>query len=462
MATEIPLSFAELSNIAQIGGQMNIATEQLAGFTETVAKFVATADGATIDSSTQAFGRMANLFNSGMDADPEFFERIGSAISFTADNAVTSEAKITAMLDKIAPISAQFGLGAENVIAFASALSSVGLPPEISRGFITRFFGQLNKSVAVGSGLMDDYAQVLNLTGKEFAELYRSDPAEVLRRVAEEMSKLDSVQASSMMDRLGIKSTRDQAVLAGLSQSFDTLQDAITDVDEAYSKASYLDTSSEGIFSTLSANLVKLASAFSNLGDSVGSGIIPILSRFAEMLSFAVQGLADLADANPAVKTVLATLMSLGSAVGILFALRSAAAFFRAGMVTLTHITKQSAGGTMTFTAQVRNLAAAQLQAKGMTEAASAAYVKQVGVLRALGAASNLSTIEARALNVQMLSGGTANKSFRAGIKGAGSALIGFAGGPVGIAIGALGLLGSAWWSASTDAKASAGDCARF
>ena len=63
LGSEIPLTFSELSNIAQIGGQMDVPAEQLGKFAETVARFVATADGATIDSTTQAFGRLANLFN---------------------------------------------------------------------------------------------------------------------------------------------------------------------------------------------------------------------------------------------------------------------------------------------------------------------------------------------------------------------------------------------------------------
>lgn len=456
LATDIPLSFAELSDIAKIGGQMNIGADQLAAFTETVAKFVATADGATIDSSTQAFGRLANLFANEMTGDEQaqFFERIGSAISYTADNAVTSEAKITAMLEKIAPIAAQSGMAAEEVVGLASALSSVGQQPYLSSGFLTRFFGNLNKEVASGGKSLSAYADVLNVTVDEFRSLYANDPTQVLMRMTEELSKMDKFEVSNVLGDLGIKGVNDQKVVQALAANFHVLKDAMDDSSEAYAKSSYLDESSQGIFNTLIANVTKLMNSLMNLGDTVGSGIVPVLSDFVGMIQWAVDGLTNLANTVPAVKTVLAVLTSIGSVAGVFFALKSAAAFFNAGLVTLTHVSKQAAGGTLTFSTQLRNLATAQLTAKGMSDAAAASYIKQVGAVRALGAATALTTVQTRALNVHMLSGGTASKSFGAGIKGAGSVLASFAGGPIGIAVGALALLGGAWFNASQDAKA--------
>ena len=455
LATEIPLTFAELANIAQIGGQMDIDASQLAAFTETVAKFVATADGATIDSTTQAFGRLSNLFASDL-SDPEqakFFERIGSAISYTADNAVTSEAKIISLLEKIAPIAAQAGFAAEEVVGLGSALSSVGLAPEISSGFLTRFFGQLNKDVAAGGDAISAYNKVLGTTSDEFYQLYQNDPSELLRRLIESLSELDKVGQTQALNDLGIKATRDQRVVQALAGSYEVLEQALTDSSQAYAESSYLDQSSQGIFNTLIANLTKLGNSLANLGDTVGSGLIPTLSSFVNILQFAVDGVNDLANTSPAVKTFLATLTTIGSVVGIFFALKSASAFFTAGLVTLTHVTRQASGSSLTFTGQLRNLAAAQLQAKGFTEQASAAYIKQVGAVRALGAASTLSTVQVRALNVAMASGGTVATSFGATVKGAGSVLLSAVGGPVGIAVGALALLGSSWLTASAEAK---------
>src|SRR5690606_24371046 len=444
LGTEIPLSFAELSNIAQIGGQMNIATEGLAGFTETVAKFVATADGATIESSTQAFGRLANLFANDLTGteQAEFFERIGSAISYTADNAVTSEAKIVSMLEKISPIGAQAGMAAEEVVAFASALSSVGLQPEISSGFLTRFFGNLNKQVAAGGDSLDAYTKILGTTTQEFTNLYQSDPTEVVRRLVEAMSGLDKVAQTSALGELGISATRDQRVIQALAGNYHVLENALRDTNEAFNEGTYLDQSSQGIFNTFVANLTKLSNSLSNLGDTLGTGTLPILNQLVGQIQFLVDTANELAGTSPAVKTFVTTLIGLGSVLGIIFALRSASAFLTAGLVTLTHVTRQAQGGGLTLTAQLGNLSRAMIVNKGVSDQTSASLVRQLGAVKALGAAQSLTAVQLRALNVSLLSGNTASKGFGAGIKGAGGALLGLAGGPIGLAVTGLISLG--------------------
>lgn len=457
LGSEIPLSFAELSNIAQIGGQMNIPAEQLSKFTETVARFVATADGATIDSTTQAFGRMANLFNQGDNFDPEFFNRLGSAISMTADNAVTSEAKIIAMLDKIAPVAKQAGLGAQEVTAFASALSSVGLPPEISRGFFTRFFGILNKEVAAGGDTLRVYADTIGVTVAEFKQLYQTDPAEVLQRVAKAMSGLDKVSGTLLQNDLGIKGARDQAVLAGLSESYHVLEDAMTDVDEAYKKATYLEASSAGIFGTFASNLKELGNAIMNLGDSIGAGPLAIISKLTEGLTAFTQTVSALLDQTPALKFLVGVLLNFGSAIGIMFALKSAMAFITASMVAFQQANRTGLASTLNLKNSMKTMATTMLAARGASEQATNALLRQASGMQALRIAATTTKATIESLNGAQLAAGSSAMVVGAQAKrswsGIGSALLGFAGGPLGVAVTSLGLLGTAWFTASQDAK---------
>lgn len=463
LGTEIPMTFGELSSIAQIGGQMGIATAGLAGFTETVAKFVATADGATIESSTQAFGRMANLFASDLTGEEqaEFFNSLGAAISFTADNAVTSEAKIVSMLEKIAPIGAQSGMAADEVVGLASALSSVGQQPYLSSGFMVRFFGNLNKEVAAGGDKVKAYADLLGVTSNEFKKLYANDPTAVLMRMTESLSKMSKFDMTNMLGELGIKGTNDQKVVQALAANYHVLEQAMKDTNQAYAEGTYLDKSSEGIFNTLAANLTKLANSFANLGDTVGSGILPLLSNFVGHLQWMVDGLNNLANANPAVKTMITTLASLGSVLGIWFALRSASAFLTAGLVTLTHVTKQTGSAGLGASAQLKALAQAMLVNKGASDQMAASFVRQNGALRSLSAAQSLSAGQIAVLNGQMERAGASSLKMGGGLRGVGSTLLGFVGGPIGIAVTALGVLGSAWISSANDAKNSAQEMAR-
>lgn len=458
LGTEIPMTFAELSEIAKIGGQMDIPAESLGKFTEVVAKFVATADGVTIDKATESFGRMANLFAQGMNADEtsDFFERLGSAISYTADNSVTSEAKISSMLEKIAPIGKSAGLSAVEVTSFASALSSVGLAPEISSGFLTRFFGGMNKDIANNTDTMQVYNKILGTTTDEFAEMYRNDPSGVLTGIVTELSKLDKVSQTKLLGELGVTGVRDIRVIQGLAQNLHVLEKAQKDTAEAFASGTYLDESSAGIFNTFAANLQKMATAVMNLGETMGSSILPVLSPIVQGITEFATRTDELLTKVPALKGLLGVLLAFSSIAGIWLAIKSAQAFVTAGMIGFQHVAKSGTGATLTLNGQMRMLATTMLMARGATDAQAQAMLRGATATQALRIAQFGTIGTTNALSASITKANIVAGGFGGTMRGVGSTLLGLAGGPIGIAIAAVGLLGAGFLSASSDAKASA------
>lgn len=460
LGTEIPMTFSELSNIAKIGGQMDVPAESLAKFTEVVATFVATADGVTIDKATESFGRMANLFASDMSASgqADFFERLGSAISYTADNSVTSEAKISAMLEKIAPIGKSAGLSAVEITSFASALSSVGLAPEISSGFLTRFFGGMNKDIAGNTKTLQVYNEILGTTNDEFKAMYESDPSGVLTNIVTELSKLDKVSQTKLLGDLGVSGVRDIRVIQGLAQNLHVLEKAQKDTAEAFNKGTYLKESSAGIFNTFAANLQKFTTALSNLGETMGSGLLNVLNPLVQTLGGLVSGFNDLLNQYPALKGLFSLLMTVGSIIGVWAAFKSAQAFVTAGLIGFTHAVKSGVAGTMTFSGQLTRVAELMLLNKGYTDAQTAALLRQVSGLKAVQTAMTATTAGTVRLNNAQFAGVGIASRFAGGMKTVGSSLLGFVGGPIGAAITGLSLLGIAWFNSAQDAKQAANE----
>lgn len=458
LATEIPLSFAELSNIAKIGGQMDIPAAALGKFTEVVAKYVATADGVTIDKATESFGRLANLFAQGFTAEEtsDFFVRLGSAISYTADNSVTSEAKISASLEKIASIGKSAGLSVTNVVALSSALSSVGLPPEISRGFLTSFFGGINIAVANGSEKLTTYSKILGLTASEFKELYKNDPNAVLTGVVTQLSKLDKISQTKLLGDLGLTGKREIAVIQGLAQNLHVLEKAQKDTAEAFVKGTYLDESSAGIFNTFAANLQKFGSALANVGDSLGKSILPILSPIVDGLTGFVQGFSNLVDQTPAIRALLGVLLTYGSLVGVFLAVRSAQAFITAGLIGLAHAQRSGVANTLTFNGQLRRMAELMLANKGYTDIQTQALLRQTTAMRALAVAQNAARASATSFGAATSAAATAGRGFAGSTRAIGSSLLGLVGGPIGIAVAAVAVIGSTWLNSAAKSKEAA------
>lgn len=458
MATEIPLTFAELSSIAQIGGQMGIPTEALGKFTDTVAKFVATADGVSIDSATQSFGRMANLFASGMNVEEtsRFFEQLGSAISYTADNSVTSEAKISAMLEKLAPIAKAAGLSATEVVAFSSALSSVGLPPEISRGFFTRFFGQMNKDIAGNTDTLQVYNKILGTTTDEFKNMYQNDPSGVLTAIVTELSKMDKISRTKLLGDLGISGVRDIAVLQGLTENLGVLEKAQADTAQAFEKGSYLGAASAGIFNTFAGTLSRVASAFANLGDTLGASVLPVFTYMAQGVIALANGFDTLLNNVPQLRVMLSLMLTFGSIVGTFFALKSAASFVTAGLIGFQHAIKSGVASTLSFSGNLRRMGETMLATKGYTDAQTAAILRQSTGLKALSIANAQGAASTTRLGIAQhrtagLATGLGNS-----LKGVGGGILGLVGGPIGAAITAVTLLGAGFLTSAAQSKQAA------
>lgn len=390
LSTEIPATFSELSEVAKIGGQMGVAQQALESFTETVTRFVATSDGVNIDKASTAFGRLENMFNrtpSGALADPQFFERIGSAISYTGDNSVATEAQIIGMLEKTTASAKNAGLSIQETIAMSSAMVSSGLQPFLSSGFIIRFFGNFQKAAAQGGQAAADMARELGYTAEEFQNVVRNDPYDMLHRVVSQMKDMDSVEGKQFLQRLGINGVQDPKVLNALSENLHVLDAAMEDVNKAYGEADYLNKSSEGIFDTTAAGIQKLVNSFMNLGHTIGSSSLPVFSKFLELGIDLVSGLDDLVSRSKLAQTAIGLLMAAMVVGGGLYAFRSALSFVNASLVMFKDAAQKGALAGGQFGGMNRQIAEAMLYSKGATEQQTNALLRGRGALGSYSAA---------------------------------------------------------------------------
>lgn len=391
LSTEIPATFSELAEVAKIGGQMGVAQEALESFTETVTRFVATSEGVNIDKASTAFGRLENMFNrtpTGELADPAFFERIGSAISYTGDNSVATEAQIIGMLEKTTASAKNAGLSIQETIAMSSAMVSSGLQPFLSSGFIIRFFGNFQKAASQGGEAVADLARELGVTSEQFQDMVRNDPYELLHRVVTQMKDMDSVQGREFLTKLGINGVQDPKVLNALSENLHVLDQAMGDVNEAYADADYLQESSAGIFDTTAAGVQMLVNSFMNLGSTIGSSTLPVFKLLLEAGINLVSGFDDLVSRSKLVQFGLGLIMAGLAVAGSMYAFRSTLAFVNATLVMFKDAAQKGAIAGGRFGGINRQIAEAMLYSKGATEQQTAALLKGRGALNAYATAA--------------------------------------------------------------------------
>ena len=427
LSQEIPVSFSDIADIATLAGQLNIASDSIADFTESVAKFAATTD-VTVEASATAFGRLDQLVE-GVDGQ---FEKLGSSILAVGVNAVATESDIIAISTQIASVANIAGFSASELIGFSSALASVGTRPELARGTFTRLFTEIQQSVAEGGDQLDTFAKTANQSVDEFTSAWGSGSGAdqviaVLRGLNEAGTEADQVLA-----KLGITSVRDVPTLLKLAQSIEEVEKQIQIANIGFIEGTELTDQYTVITSTFSEKLEVLKNNFSALLSTIGSAT-GFLGIFVDALIGIVKALEEIID-NPINQFIVGIISLVAAAVGT-FGLLAAAVLRAAGGLVgfaTANIETREAVGLMRVSVDQLNgsLAANTVATATNTTTKKAATAASVGFVGAVGAevtGTNAATKSTQGFNAALGAGFTKTKLFTSGLIGLGITVGGIA-----------------------------------
>lgn len=310
LSQTIPVSFADLAGIATLAGQLNIAEDRVANFTETVAKFTATTD-VTLEAAATAFGRLDQLV-AGVDGQ---FDKLASSILAVGVNAVATESDIIAIAGQISSIANIAGFTASELVGFSSALASVGTRPELARGTFTRLFTEIQQSVGTGSEQLEAFARTAGLSVAEFEAAWGAGSgAEVVVSILRGL-QAEGKNADRALAELGITSVRDVPTILKLAQGVGEVERQLAIARIGFIENTEL-TDQYGVLSeTLAAKLERLANSFQSVIATFGEGNAAfkfLIDRANDFLIF-IQDLFD----NPVGKFFGATAVSVTIFAGI-------------------------------------------------------------------------------------------------------------------------------------------------
>lgn len=122
MSKELPASANEIAAVAEVAGQLGIATEDILKFTKVMIDL-----GESTNVSAGEGAEQLARFASIMGTSGDNFDRLGAALVELGNNYATTEADILSMSMRLAGAGKQVGLSEAEVFGFATALSSVGI-----------------------------------------------------------------------------------------------------------------------------------------------------------------------------------------------------------------------------------------------------------------------------------------------------------------------------------------------
>ncbi|MGZ8245827.1 phage tail tape measure protein, partial [Methylomagnum sp.] len=196
LSGELPIAAGGLAKIAEQGGQLGIASNQLENFTRLAAK-MATAFDMSAEASGEAVAKLKNNFRLGLDA----VEKLGDAVNVLGNNTAAKEASIIDTLTRIGGTATQFGLAADQAAALSSAMLGLGMESEVAGTAINALLSKL-QTARVGSKDFQEGLQQLGLSADQMAEMVRANPQRALTDFLHLLEKVDAQSRAEILTRM--------------------------------------------------------------------------------------------------------------------------------------------------------------------------------------------------------------------------------------------------------------------
>lgn len=263
MAQDMPTAAADLADIAASAGQLGIQTDNIAGFTKTIAD-LGVATNLTGEEAATTLARFANI--TGMAQQD--FDRLGSTIVALGNNLATSEAEITEMAMRLAGAGTQVGMTEDQILSFAGALSSVGIEAEAGGTAFSTLMSNMQLAVETGNEDLTSFAQIAGMSASEFKKAFKQDAAGAIISFINGLGQAEEKGQSAikMLSDMGITEVRMRDALLRASGASELFTNSLQIGSQAWEENTALTKEAEQRYKTLESQLGIFKNNITELG----------------------------------------------------------------------------------------------------------------------------------------------------------------------------------------------------
>ncbi len=302
LSREIPLSAAELAQIAASGGQLGINKGKLLEFTTTVAK-MATAFDMSAEQAGDSIAKLANIYGIAV----EKMEGVGDVINYLSDNTAAKANDMIEALARVGGNAKQFGLDINQTSSLVNAFISLGKQPEKAATAVNALLSKLQ--TAEGQGKEFKAAlESIGITAEEMSQKVAENGQNALLHFFETLEKVDRQERSQILLNLfGQEYQDDIALIVGSLEEYKKAIDFVAD-KEKYNKSMQKEFNNRA--STTANNLQLLKNTIAELGMNLGSVMLPPLNWISKILRSISTGIAWFAEKCPILTTGVMSIIS--------------------------------------------------------------------------------------------------------------------------------------------------------
>ncbi len=293
LARSLPASQQEIAGVAEAAGALGVKSADIVGFTKTMIDL-----GETTDlTSEQAAVGLSQLMNV-MRTAPQDVDRLGSSLVALGNEGASTEAEILNMASYISGAASLIGASESDVLAMASALTSMGINAERGGGVTTRVMQDVYTAVAQGGDQLDRFAKVSGLSAAEFSEKFRTDPIAAIDAFTQGLGRIKESGGNvvATLGELGYTGTQDTAVLLQMAGAGDLLTRSLETGRGAWEANNALTDEAAKRYETAEAKLKIATNTIRDAGIELGEGLLPAVSATADGVTYLAGAFADLPD----------------------------------------------------------------------------------------------------------------------------------------------------------------------
>lgn len=291
----------QILEIEAMGGQLGIATENLAAFAETVSN-LEIATNLDADTAAEQLGQLSSILN---DMTEDDFASFGDALVRLGNNNATLEDKIMNVMLRIASMGTITGFTTTELLAWSTAVAATGQGAEAAGTAISNTMSDIETAVGKGGDALAGFASVAQMSSEDFANAWNTDPSSALYAFIQGLKDIEANggSADATLQDLGITGVRQKQTITGLMQTIEGLndnlkmsEDAWNGVSDEWGAAGDAAREAERKAEGFSGAVQRIRNVGQNLGVEVGESIAPAIVALGDALEALATGYKNLPD----------------------------------------------------------------------------------------------------------------------------------------------------------------------
>ena len=293
MAKEIPSSTTEISAVAEAAGQLGIKTEDILSFTRVMID-LGNSTNLSAEEAASALAKFANITN--MSAQD--YSKLGATIVDLGNNFATTEADIVEMATRLAATGELAGLSQAQILALATAMSSVGIEAEAGGSAMSKLLKQIQVAVETGSSDLKDFAKVAGMSSSNFKKAFEQDAVKALSAFISGLNdtKRNGKSAIVILEEMGLTEVRLSNTILSLANASGVMTDAIDTASTAWEDNTALTNEANKRYNTLESKIKICINKLKDFAITIGNKLMPSIEKIVDKIGDFAEWLSKLSD----------------------------------------------------------------------------------------------------------------------------------------------------------------------